>query len=176
MTKPFLSASLGAALVLSSITGAFAAVDTGAANSLISSLSSLPSSAARDALISQVASLSGSCSGASSTCVVALQNVVAAAQSLGVTGTLADQVASLTRETAANTPGVTSDPNYVAVSSTVDTLSPTTPTGAVGGAPAGGAPAGGGAAGGGSPGGGGGDSGSAGTFSNDAAASAGTAG
>ena len=171
MSRFFISAALGAALALSSATGALAAVDTGVANSLISSLSSLPASAERNGLIAQIQSLSGACAGGSSSaCVVALQNVVAAAQALNLPSNLASEVASLTRETAANTPGVTTDPNYVTLSSNVDTLSPTTPTGATG-APAGGAPAGGGAAaGGGSPGGGGG------SFGPDSAASAGAAG
>lgn len=169
MNRPFLSVPLSAALALSVVTGSVAAVDTGAANSLISSLSSLPASTSRDALISQVQALSGACSGGSSNaCVIALQNVVASARTLGLSGGLADQVASLTRDTAANTPGVTSDPSYAALSSDVDTLSSTTPTGATGGGPAGG-----GAAGTGGPGGGNGG-GDFGPF--DGSASPGTAG
>jgi len=155
MNRFFLSASLSVALALSAVTGASAAVNAFAANSLISSLSSLPASAARDNLIAEIQSLSGACAGGSSgACVIALQNVVAAAQALGLSGPLAADVASLTRETAANTPGVTTNPNYVTLASSVDALSPTTPTGATG-APAGGAPAGG------SPGGGGGSFGAA---------------
>lgn len=151
MKRSFLSLSMSAALALSAVTGAVAAVDAGTQNSVISSLSSLPASAERNALISQVRGLSGACSGASSSaCVVALQNVVASARALGLSGGLANQVAALARDTAATTPGVTSDPQYVALATDVDTLSSTTPTGAVGG---GGAAGGGGATGGG-PGGG----------------------
>lgn len=155
MKRFFLSASLSAALALSAMTGASAAVNASAANSLISSLSSLPASAARNNLIAEIQSLPGACSGASSNaCIIALENLVAAAQALGLSGPLAADVASLARDTAANTPGVTTNPNYITLASSVDTLSPTAPTGATG-TPAGGAPAGG------SPGGGGGSFGSA---------------
>lgn len=134
MNRSFLYVPLSAALALSAVTGSFAAVNSGTVSSLVSSLSSLPATAERNNLISQLQSLSGSCSGASSNaCVLALQSVVAAAKTLGVSSVSAD-VASLVQETAANTPGVTSDPDYVTLSSNVDTLSPTTPTGATGGA------------------------------------------
>lgn len=162
MNRPFLSVPLSAALALSVVTGSVAAVDTGAANSLISSLSSMPASAGRDALISQVQGLDSACNGTTPrSCVIALQNLVSAAQTLGLPGGMANQVATLARDTAATTPGVTSDPEYLTLASNVDALSPTNPTGATGG-PAGGGPAGGGAAGTGGPGGGngGGDFGS----------------
>jgi hypothetical protein len=156
MKRSFLSLSAGVALALSAVTGAYAAVDTGAANSVISSLSSLPASADRDALIAQVQGLISACnSPLPRSCVTALQGVVSTAHTLGLSGGLAGQVAALARDAAANTPGVTSDPEYVALARDVDGLSGTAPTGAVGGgAPAGG---GGGATGGGTPGGGGGD-------------------
>lgn len=154
MNRSFLYVPLSAALALSAVTGSFAAVDTGAANSLISSLSSLPASAGRDALISQIQALSPSCNSPTPrACVAALQNVVASARNLGLSGGLANQVAALARDTAATTPGVTSDPEYVALATDVDTLSATNPTGATGGGAGGGA-GGGGAGGGGGPGGG----------------------
>lgn len=143
MNRSFLYVPLSAALALSAVTGSFAAVDTGSANSLISSLSSLPASAGRDALISQVQALSPACnSPIPRSCVVALQNVVAAAQNLGLSGSLANQVAALARDTAATTPGVTSDPEYLALAPEVDKLSAVPPTGATPGGAPGGAPGG----------------------------------
>ncbi len=174
MNRSFLYVPLSAALALTAVTGSFAAVDTGAANSLISSLSSLPASAGRDALISQIQALSPSCnSPIPRSCVTALQNVVTTAQNLGLSGSLANQVAALARDTAATTPGVTSEPEYLALAPEVDRLSGTTPTGATGGG-GGAAGGGGGAAGGGGPGGGNGG----GNFGPqaDRAASAGVAG
>ncbi|WP_370676638.1 hypothetical protein [Pleomorphomonas sp. PLEO] len=176
MTRSFLSASLGAALALSSATGAFATVNESAANALISSLSSMPASSARDGLIAEIQSLSGACGGSNSgVCIVALQKVVAAAKAVSLTSTMKADVASLTRDTAANTNGVLTNDQYAALSSDVDSLSPTSPTGstgATGGPGAGGA--GGGATGGGPGGGNGG--GSFGPQQADGAASPGVTG
>lgn len=174
MNRSFLYVPLSAALALTAVTGSFAAVDTGAANSLISSLSSMPASAGRDALISQIQSLGSACNGSVPRfCVTALQNVVSTAQSAGLSGSEANQVASLVRDTAANTPGVTSEPEYITLARTADNLAPTNPTGATGG---GAATGGGGAAGGGGPGGGNGGGDFGGRPSVDGSASPGAAG
>ncbi|MBS1166744.1 MAG: hypothetical protein H6R00_2769 [Proteobacteria bacterium] len=150
MKRSFLSLSLSAALALSAVTGAVAAVDTGAVSSVISSLYSLPASAGRDDLITRIQALTSPCNSPTPrSCVEALQSVVSAARSLGLSGGLANQVASLARDTAANTPGVTNDPEYVALADNVDALSAPARTGAVGG----GGPAGGGGPGGGNGGG-----------------------
>ncbi len=124
MKRFFLSASLGAALAFNGVTGALAAFDADTINTVANEATDI-----NPGLANQIRSLAAACGGGgSAACLQALQTLVVTAQSVSLPTDVAAHIVSLARDAAA-AGGVTSTNAYTAVSTDLESISPSSPTG-----------------------------------------------